>query len=105
MALDVSRTCSFAHVFLICHGQQIRQTQAIADAIEEALKSKSVVPDHVEGYRRGEWILMDYGDLVVHIFTPDRREFFSLERLWGDVPRKGIGEKPKKKRGSGSARG
>jgi ribosome-associated protein len=105
VALDVRGACSFADAFLICHGQQIRQTQAIADAVEAAFKAKKVAPDHVEGYRLGEWILMDYQDLIVHIFTRDRREFFNLERLWGDSPRWEVEEKPKKKRSSGSRRG
>jgi len=83
----------------------MRQTQAIADAIEESLKKQKVSPNHVEGYSTGEWILMDYGDLIVHVFMPDRRDFFNLERLWGDVPRWDVTEKPKKKRTSGSRGG
>jgi ribosome-associated protein len=98
-------TCSFTDAFLICHGTQIRQTQAIADGIEETLRKNRCFPTHVEGYRTGEWILMDYRDLIIHIFTRERREFFNLERLWGDAPRMEVNEKPKKKRSSGSRRG
>ena len=105
MVLDLKGACSFTDAFVICHGQQVRQTQAIADAIEEALQGQKVAPNHVEGYRTGEWILMDYSDLIVHIFTRERREFFNLERLWGDLPRVEKAEKPKKKRSSGSRRG
>ncbi len=105
MTLDLKGKCSFTDAFIICHGLQVRQTQAIADAIEEALKKQKVLPNHVEGYRTGEWILMDYSDLIVHIFTRERREFFNLERLWGDAPRLEAVERPKKKRSSGSRRG
>jgi ribosome-associated protein len=105
VALNVKGACSFADAFVICHGQQSRQTQAIADAIEAVLKQQKVLASHVEGYRTGEWILMDYSDLIVHIFTRERREFFNLERLWGDAPRLTIAEKPKKKRSSGSRLG
>jgi ribosome-associated protein len=105
VALDLKGTCSFTDAFLICHGLQVRQTQAIADAIEETLKKQKVAPSHVEGYRTGEWILMDYSDLIVHIFTRERRDFFNLERLWGDAPRLEATERPKKKGGSASRRG
>ncbi len=105
VALDLKRICSFTDAFLICHGLQVRQTQAIADAIEAVLKGHKITPSHVEGYRTGEWILMDYSDLIIHIFTRERREFFNLERLWGDAPRMEVVERPKKKRSSGSRRG
>jgi ribosome-associated protein len=105
VTLDLKGACSFTDAFVICHGLQVRQTQAIADAVEETLKKQKVYPAHIEGYRTGEWILMDYSDLIVHIFTRERREFFNLERLWGDAPRWEEAEKPKKKRSSGSRRG
>jgi ribosome-associated protein len=105
VTLDLKGRCSFTDAFIICHGLQVRQTQAIADAIEKALKAQKVYPSHVEGYRTGEWILMDYSDLIVHIFTRERREFFNLERLWGDAPRLEAVEKPKAKGSSGSRRG
>jgi len=105
VALDVKGACSFADLFFICHGLQKRQSQAIADAIEATLKKEKVLPSHVEGYSMGEWILMDYSDVIVHIFIHERRDFFNLERLWGDVPRWEVAEKPKKKRTSGSRRG
>jgi len=104
VALNVAGACSFADLFFICSGQQKRQIQAIADAIQDSLKKQKVIPYHVEGYSTGEWILMDYGDLVVHIFNPERRDFFNLERLWGDLPRLEVAERPKKKRTSGSRR-
>lgn len=91
-------------MFFICSGQQKRQVQAIADGIRDSLKEQKIAPYHVEGYSAGEWVLMDYGDLVVHIFNPERRDFFNLERLWGDLPRLEVAERPKKKRTSGSRR-
>jgi ribosome-associated protein len=105
VALNLKGICSFADAFIICHGQQARQTQAIADAVEEALKKKKILPSHREGYQTGEWILIDYSDLVVHVFTKERREFFSLERFWGDAPRLEVAETLKKKRSSSSRTG
>ena len=65
----------------------MRQVQAIADAIEEALRKKGVRPALVEGYSRGEWVLLDYFDFIVHVFLPATRDFYALERLWGDAER------------------
>lgn len=87
MALDLRGIASFTDCFIICGGNQRRQTQAICDAIVEELNARGVRPGHVEGYGLGEWILIDYGDVVVHVFTRDTRRFYSLERLWGDAPR------------------
>ena len=72
---------------MVCSGQNVRQVQAIADAIEEALRGAKVRPSHVEGYDRAEWVLMDYFTFIVHVFTPQTRAFYSLERLWGDAER------------------
>jgi len=71
---------------VICTGTQRRQTQAICDAILESLHSAGERAGHVEGYERGDWILLDLSDLVVHVFTPETRHFYGLERLWGDAP-------------------
>ena len=87
VVLDLRHTPAFTDFFLICSGQTQRQVHAIADAIEEALKSAKIRPSHVEGYDRAEWVLMDYFTFIVHIFTPQMREFYSLERLWGDAER------------------
>jgi ribosome-associated protein len=87
VVLDLRHTPAFTDFFLICSGQTQRQVHAIADAIEEALKSAKIRPSHVEGYDRAEWVLMDYFTFIVHIFTPPMREFYSLERLWGDAER------------------
>ena len=82
--LDISKISSFADYFLICTGDSSRQMQAIADEIEKKLGTLKIRPSHVEGYRNSEWILMDFMDLVVHIFSKDARTFYDLERLWRD---------------------
>jgi ribosome-associated protein len=87
VVLDLRHTPAFTDFFLVCSGQNQRQVHAIADAIEEALKGARVRPSHVEGYERAEWVLMDYFTFIVHIFTPQTRAFYSLERLWGDAER------------------
>lgn len=76
----------FADYFVLASGASERQVQAIADRIEERLKGGGVRPLHVEGHAAGQWILLDYGDLVVHVFLDDRRRFYGLERLWSDAP-------------------
>jgi ribosome-associated protein len=85
VVLDLRHTSAFTDYFLVCSGQNQRQVHAIADAIEESLKASKVRPSHIEGYDRGDWILMDYFSFIVHIFSPQNREFYSLERLWGDA--------------------
>jgi ribosome-associated protein len=86
--LEVDKICSFADYFLICSGTSSRHTRAISDAIHEQLKKKSgMIPAHLEGYTQSEWILMDYFDFVVHIFSERAREFYDLERLWKSARR------------------
>ena len=87
LVLDLRKTAAFTDHFLICTGANPRQVHAIADAIEEALKAKKVRPTHVEGYQRAEWILLDYFDFVVHVFSTNARQFYGLERLWGEATR------------------
>jgi ribosome-associated protein len=87
VALDLKGIASFTDCFIVCGGTQRRQTQAICDAITDRLEREGVRPGHIEGYARGEWILIDYADLVVHVFTRETREFYGLERLWGDARR------------------
>ena len=90
--LDLSGVCSFTDNFLICTGTSSRHNQTIADSIEEKLKAEGVRPLHVEGYKEGEWILMDYVNFVVHIFSARAREFYDLERLWRAGKRRGVQE-------------
>ena len=87
VVLDLQGLASFTDYFLICTGGSHRQIETIADEIEEKLKEAKRRPSHVEGYPRGDWILMDYVDFVVHIFTPASRSYYDLERLWGDAKR------------------
>ncbi len=84
VALDISEIASFASYFLLCTGDSSRQMQAIADEVEKRLKASGIRPSHVEGYQNSEWILMDYIDLVVHIFSKSARAYYDLERLWRD---------------------
>ncbi len=85
--LSLASICSFTDNFLICTGRSSRQVQAIADGIEESLRKHSMTPAHVEGYSQAEWVLMDYMDFVVHVFSPKAREFYDLERLWRNAKR------------------
>jgi ribosome-associated protein len=85
--LDVRRQSSFTDYFLIASGSNQKQLLAMADAVQEALRQEQLRPAHVEGYPRQEWILMDYGSFVVHVFTPRMRGFYDLERLWGGAVR------------------
>ncbi len=77
----------FTDYFVICTGNSTRQTQAIADAVTDSLKAVKLRPMHTEGYNTGEWILIDYGIFVVHVFTSESRKFYDLERLWRDAER------------------
>jgi ribosome-associated protein len=85
--LDLRTAAGFTDYFVICSGQNARQIRAIADAITDTLASHGVKPAHVEGYDRTEWVLLDYFDFVVHIFKPETRLFYGLERLWGNAER------------------
>jgi ribosome-associated protein len=86
LALDVSEKTSIAESFLICSVGSQRQAQAVADEVDRALAAAGARTLSVEGYTQGTWVLMDYGDFVLHIFQEDRREYYALERLWGDAP-------------------
>lgn len=86
VVLDLRGIASFTDYFVICSGTSTRQVQAIADEIVEKLKAEGTRPLHIEGYTVAAWILIDYGDLVVHIFEQQAREFYDLERLWRDAP-------------------
>jgi ribosome-associated protein len=83
--LDLRSVTSFADYFLICSGNSTRQVQAIADAVMEKLRELGARPLHVEGYDVAAWTLIDFGDLIVHIFNESARSFYDLERLWRDA--------------------
>lgn len=83
--LDVREATSFADTFVICTGANSRQIQAIADEVQAELKKTGEYPSSVEGYNHAEWVLVDYGDLLVHIFSSKSRVYYDLERLWRDA--------------------
>ena len=85
--LDLRAAFAFTDFFIVMHGLSARQNGAIAGAIEQELKRAGLRPLGIEGEARGEWILMDYGFFVVHIFSRTARIYYSLEKLWGDVPK------------------
>jgi ribosome-associated protein len=87
VVLDLRKTGAFTDFFVICTGGNPRQVHAIADGVEQALKTRQVRPAHVEGYERAEWVLVDYFDFIVHVFSPNARAFYGLERLWGNAAR------------------
>ena len=87
LVLRLSAITEFTDYFIICSGASTRQTQAIADAVIEELKKAQTRPLHTEGYNNAEWILIDYGAFVIHIFTEESRKFYDLERLWRDAER------------------
>lgn len=85
--LNLSELSSFTDYFLVMHGNSSRQNAAIAEGIESELKKAGTRPLSIEGRETEEWILLDYGFFVVHVFSPKAREHYSLEKLWGDAPR------------------
>ena len=94
VVLDLRKAAAFTDYFLICSGTNPRQVRAIADAVIDALAADGAKPAHVEGYDRSEWVLVDYFDFIVHIFAPETRLFYGLERLWGNAERIEIPEHP-----------
>ena len=87
VVLDLRGISTATDYFVIASGTSDVQVKAIADHVRDELKKDSVRPEHLEGLRGGRWVLMDYVDFVVHVFHPQAREFYQLERLWGDAPR------------------
>ena len=94
VALDVRPLSSFADAFVLLTGRSDRQVRAIADAITRALKNAGDRAMGVEGLDEGEWVLIDAGDVVVHVFDPEARERYDLERLWADAERIDLGLPP-----------
>jgi ribosome-associated protein len=87
VVLDLRGRSDVTDYFLICHGNSDRQVRAIVESIGERLaRDLDRRPSHVEGERSSDWVLMDYVEFVVHVFREDRRQFYRLERLWGDAP-------------------
>jgi ribosome-associated protein len=87
LVLDLRGITSFTDFFIILHGNSGRQNQAICDNIEQVLRQNSLKPMGVEGRAAADWILMDYGRFIVHVFSKEKRDYYALERLWGDAPK------------------
>jgi ribosome-associated protein len=85
--LDLKSISSFTDYFVIMQGNSKRQNMAICENVERELKEKDIRPESIEGRENAEWILMDYGNFIVHIFSKEAREYYSLEKLWGDAPK------------------
>jgi ribosome-associated protein len=91
--LDLRGVLGYTDFFVICSGNTDRQTKAIHDGIHYGLKKDhALLPRRVEGLSESRWILMDYLDVIVHVFTPEAREFYRLEQLWGEAPRRAAGQ-------------
>jgi len=91
VALDVSEMTSLADSFVLCSGANPRQVGAIVDNVAATLRGEGRRPMHVEGESTCEWVLMDYGDFVIHVFSEERRSYYSLDRLWSSAPRLAVG--------------
>jgi ribosome-associated protein len=87
LVLDLRDIASFADFFIILHGNSGRQNQAICDNIERELRKENLKPMGLEGRAAGDWILMDYGRFIVHVFSKEKRDYYALEKLWGDAPK------------------
>jgi ribosome-associated protein len=91
VSLDLRGISSAADVFLLASGTSDVHVRSIADHLVKELKGEGIPPSHVEGLGGGRWVLIDYIDVVVHVFHPEARAFYQLEALWGDAPREGHG--------------
>jgi ribosome-associated protein len=94
VVLDLRPAEGFTDYFVIATGQNIRQIHAIADSVRDSLGERGVKPAHIEGGEKAGWILLDYFDFIVHIFSPETRSFYALERLWGSAKRFEISDPP-----------
>ena len=89
VVLDMRKSVNFCDYFVICSGTSDRRVRAIADGVDEGLSKFGLTIRYREGLRESRWVLLDAGDVVVHAFTPEMREFYSLDHLWQDAPRVG----------------
>lgn len=92
VVLDIHGLASFADTFIVCSGRSHRQVSAIAESVQKDLKAKGITPLGIEGLREGHWVLMDYGDVLIHVFYEPVRIFYDLEGLWSDAKRVDIGD-------------
>jgi ribosome-associated protein len=95
LLLDLRRTSPLSDFFIVCTAQSPLHAQALADHLLFAMKHQGRPADHIEGHDSSQWILIDFFDVVVHIFLPDVRQFYGLERLWGDMPQRRFSENAK----------
>lgn len=86
VVLDVRGVSSIADYFLVCSGKSTTHVETISDAIREELKGEGIRPLHAEGTAESGWVLLDYGDVLMHVFLEETRAYYALERLWGDAP-------------------
>ncbi len=92
MVIDLHDVIGYTDFFVIASGNTERQTKAIHDSIHQGMKQdRGLLPRRVEGLNEARWILMDYLDVIVHVFTPDARDYYRLEQLWGEAPRHAVG--------------
>jgi ribosome-associated protein len=91
VVIDLHDVIGYTDFFVICSGNTERQAKAIHDGIHQGMKEGGVLPRRVEGLNEARWILMDYLDVIVHVFTPDARDYYRLEQLWGEAPRHAVG--------------
>jgi ribosome-associated protein len=92
VVLDLHGLASFADTFILCSGRSHRQVSAIAESVQQDLKAKGIKPLGIEGLREGHWVLMDYGDVLIHVFYEPVRIFYDLEGLWSDAKRVELGD-------------
>jgi ribosome-associated protein len=92
--MDLRNAQGFTDFFVICSGTNSRQIRAIADGITDALAADGSKPNHIEGYDRSDWVLVDYFDFIVHVFSAETRAFYGLERLWGEADRVDVPSTP-----------
>lgn len=91
--LDLRGILAYTDYFVVCSGNTDRQVKAIHDGIHEGMKKDhGLLPRRVEGLSQARWILMDYNDVVIHVFTPETRDFYRLEQLWGEAPSRAVAE-------------
>lgn len=86
--IEIGEVLPITEYFILASGSSTTQVRALSDGVEMKMKENGVLPLRIEGFREGRWILLDYGDIVVHIFHEEERDFYGLERFWGDVPQK-----------------
>lgn len=92
--LDVRGVSSFADFFVIMSGRSTRHVQGLSQAVDQELRRKKIGTEATEGYNEGRWVLLDYNDVIVHVFYSENRSFYDLEGLWHDAPRVAVEEKP-----------